>query len=135
MSESGMCPACGLDLSGKTFAAEEEAACPGCGQALWVFDEQPPSLAPLVRHDQETLDTLHDERLGEHVIGKLGRPSRVVFDVGRVRFATSAGVGRLVTLKARLDPAQVTLVLRNVPDQLKKTLSTLGLDAIFEILD
>jgi anti-anti-sigma regulatory factor len=130
-----MCPACGLDLSGESFVLDGEAACPGCGQALWVFGEQPPSLAPLVRHEQETLDTLHDERLGEHVIAKLGRPPRVVFDVGRVRFATSAGVGRLVTLKARLDPAQVRLVLRKVPDQLKKTLSTLGLDAAFEMLD
>jgi anti-anti-sigma regulatory factor len=129
------CPACGGDLSGQAFAPGSEAACPACGQLLWVFDEHPPALAPVLRHEEETLDALHDERLGELVITKLGRPSRVVFDVRKVRFATSAGVGRLVTFKARLDPAQVTLVLRGVPEQLRKTLSTLGLDAVFDSVD
>ena len=127
-----VCPACGGDLAGQAFAPGSDAACPACGQGLWIFDEQPPALAPVVRHDEETLDALHDERLGDLVISKLGRPSRVVFDVRKVRFATSAGVGRLVTFKARLDPAGVTLVLRGVPEQLRKTLSTLGLDSIFE---
>ena len=130
-----VCPACGGDLTGQAFPPGAEAACPSCGQVLWVFDEQPPALAPLVRHEEETLDALHDERLGELVITRLGRPARVVFDVSGVRFATSAGVGRLVTFKARLDPAQVSLVLRGVPEQLRKTLSTLGLDAIFETIE
>jgi len=129
------CPACKLDLAGHPFVSGTEAVCPGCGQTLWVFPEDPPSIAPLLRHADTTLDALHDEKLSEKVIQDLGRPARVVFDVGSVRFATSAGVGRLVTFKARLDPAQVSLVLRGVPDQLRKTLSTLGLDSIFEMVE
>ena len=129
------CPACKLDLAGHPLVAGAEAACPGCGQSLWVFAGEPPSIAPLLRHADPTLDALHDEKMSDRIITDLGRPARVVFDVANVQFATSAGVGRLVTLKARLDPAQVSLVLRGVPAQLRKTLSTLGLDPIFEIVE
>lgn len=134
-SGAAACPACNLDLSGHAFARGAEGACPGCGLTLWVFAGESDGVAPLIRHEEETLDALHDEKLSEQVIQGLGRPGRVVFDVGAVRFATSAGVGRLVTFKARLDPAQVSLLLRGVPAQLRKTLSTLGLDSIFETIE
>lgn len=72
-------------------------------------------------------------RIFREEIGRwhLPRSTTVVVDLDRVPFVDSSGISALLGLRKRVAANQGRIVLRNVPDQVRRVLRVTRLDGLF----
>lgn len=78
------------------------------------------------------LDTLTSPELEEQLEGKLEGIEKLVFELGKLEYISSAGLRILVGLSQDMEE-QGELILRNITDPVKDVLDVTGLMDSFEI--
>ncbi len=61
--------------------------------------------------------------------------TRVIFNLGKVNFVDSAGLGMLLSSVSKIKKAGGSLALCHLPEQVKKLLKTTKVESVFRILD
>jgi anti-anti-sigma factor len=124
------CQVCGSERGVETVNPTLETPCRRCGHRIWFLWESLVNAAIL----KPTVDVLTRESLDTFLDSVAIKPGvQLVLDLIDVQFMSSAVLGRLITLKKRVQGVGGRLTIRHVNADLLHALKTTRLDQVFDL--
>jgi anti-anti-sigma factor len=127
------CPICDTKLRVELFRSGE-TACTNCGHVIWYERRTVDGVAVLdVLSGMITINTDIDRVIKTLITG--AEPPRVVLNLSRLKFISSAFVAGMIAMQKRIRAAGGRLILCGMHPIVRETLHGARLDTFFDIRD
>ncbi len=131
-SAPNCCPACGSEVTPQPSGPAGDFPCPHCGHLVWYLRRSVDGVTILTflpgqMCEWESVDQVDD------VVAAIGRSSRVVVNLARLRSISASLLGMLVRLHRRMASAQAALKICGLRPESLQVFQVTKLDRILSI--
>jgi anti-anti-sigma factor len=131
--QTRQCPICGTQLRVDSFRTGE-TACSGCGHVIWYQKRTMDGVSVLDAISGIVAINVDIERVSKSLLSDTDKP-RVVLNLSRLKFISSAFVAGMIALQKRVRSAGGRLILCGMHPIVRETLHGARLDTFFEICE
>jgi anti-anti-sigma factor len=125
------CPICDAQLRVDSIRIGE-TACPSCGHVIWYRRRSVQGISVLEALSGIVAINMDIDRVSHSLVGTAG-PPRVILNLSRLKFISSAFVAGMIALQKRVRTAGGRLILCGMHPIVRETLHGARLDTFFEI--
>jgi anti-anti-sigma factor len=127
------CPICGTQLRVDSFRTGE-IACSGCGHVIWYQKRTMDGVSILDAISGIVAINMDIERVSRSLLSGTDK-ARVILNLSRLKFISSAFVAGMIALQKRVRGAGGRLILCGMHPIVRETLHGARLDTFFEICE